>query len=77
MGERAAGKRDSPNSVARLERPDLGHDPPSPQVDYQPVEAAKFEIAAEDRANPLGFLFHHNDDAPRFPFQRAPAPCPG
>src|SRR6266702_7590638 len=63
MGERAAGKRDSPNRAARLERPDLGHDPPLPQVDHQPVEAAKSEIAAEDRANPLGLLFHHNDSA--------------
>ena len=63
IGERATGKRDPSHRAAGLERSQLGDDPPLAEVHPDAVEAAKREIAAEDSANPLRFLFHRNDPA--------------
>jgi hypothetical protein len=61
VGERAAGEGDPADRAPGLERSDLGDDPPLAKVRHQPVEAAKLEVAAENGANPLSFLFNHND----------------
>src|SRR5258708_32510687 len=61
MGEGTAGERDPANCAPGLEQSHLGDDPPLAKVGHQAVEAAKLQIPPKDGADPLSFLFHHDD----------------
>src|SRR6187549_1092024 len=55
MGERSARERDAAYGLPGLERPYLGDDAPLAQVGHEQIEAAEFEVAAEDGSDRLCF----------------------
>jgi hypothetical protein len=55
MGERSARERDAAYGLPRLERPHLGDDAPLAQAGHEQIEAAEFEVAAEDGFGRLCF----------------------
>src|SRR6266576_3286989 len=61
MGEGTSVERDPANRAPGLEQSHLGDDPPLAKVGHQAVEAAKLKIPPKDGADPLSFLFHHDD----------------